>query len=169
MDLLHEKIRKEVLVKIVEGQVVINNFNDIKAVVVEANKKYNIITIDGVMVDVAARLFANDQNVCNAEFYDICKHSKKVAAYTAAIKLPEVARLDKYTELFSTNVTVRYCKSDPFKKAIDDCIILCNKQEEAKAKAVLKMMNRAFSQFLIADKAGWEPIIAKVRTTLEAY
>ena len=36
-------------------------------------------------------------------------------------------------------------------------------------KTDLQKMNRKFSKNLLDDKAAWEPVIAKIRTTLETY
>ncbi len=37
------------------------------------------------------------------------------------------------------------------------------------AKADFQKLNRKFSKNLLTDKAKWEPVIAKIRTTLETY
>ena len=71
--------------------------------------------------------------------------------------------------MFSNNIDEKYCDSKGFVKAVEDYIKICTKQDENKAKQGLKTLNRVTSIFLVSNKAGWEPIVAKIRTALESY
>lgn len=169
----YSKITAEVSLKIIKQEVTVNTFNDLKKLVEEHVKKYGYegqILINRIIVTIAYERFQDYQEICNSEFYETCKMVKSTICYAAIRKInDENKKFALYNDMFSNNIDGKFCSSISFVKAIDDYIKICVKQDENKAKQSLKILNRIVSPFLISNKEGWEPIVAKVRTALESY
>ena len=64
---------------------------------------------------------------------------------------------------------MKICFPDIGAPAIDRIIDVGPTLSGVDVKGDLQKLNRKFSRFLLKDKAKWEPVIAKIRTTLETY
>ena len=53
--------------------------------------------------------------------------------------------------------------------AFFDAAVLADGTDGISVKTDLQKMNRKFSKNLLDDKAAWEPVVAKIRTTMETY
>ena len=74
-----------------------------------------------------------------------------------------------YAWLIDHILRVKNCPPVIVSKTIDRMLDIAQTLTDVDVKGDLQKMNRKFSRFLLQDKAKWEPVIAKIRTTLETY
>jgi hypothetical protein len=74
-----------------------------------------------------------------------------------------------YAWLVDHVLRMKICFPDIVSPAIDRIIDVGPTLSGVDVKGDLQKLNRKFSRFLLKDKAKWEPVIAKIRTTLETY
>ena len=165
-----QKIKADVCLQIIEKKIEINSFEDLKKICNENIVKYQGLKAEYVYAVVAVELYKHEPSICGKEFFDICKRNcYEGVAYPVIITMKNDAdKFDKCVE-FLPMAKVDRAKQSVFLRLIDSFIKLCPSIEESKAKAALKLLNRQYSPYLISDKTAWEPVIAKIRTTLEAY
>ena len=165
-----QRIKADVCLQIIEKKIEINSFEDLKKICDENIAKYQGVKAEYAYVTVAVELYKHEPSVCGKEFFDICKRNcYEGTAYPTIIMMKNDAdKFDKCVE-FLPMAKVGRAKQRAFLKLIDSFIKLCPSMEESKAKAALKLLNRQYSPYLISDKTAWEPVIAKIRTALEAY
>ena len=84
------------------------------------------------------------------------------------VQLSDVTRYSSirdYLLKYRYNVATTNCALD----MLIDLAASVDGTDSISVKTDLQKMNRKFSKNLLDDKAAWEPVIAKIRTTLETY
>jgi len=74
-----------------------------------------------------------------------------------------------YTWLIDRLLKTKRQNPENVARMIDKIIDLAPGLTGIDVKADLQKLNRKYSKNLLKNKAKWEPIIAKIRTTLETY
>ena len=102
-------------------------------------------------------------NFCQSKpsFYDI---------YFVIYKRKQIGLSDAQAYTYMVDHTLRHNNGPQIISAIVDAIIdIAPNLTGVDVKADLQKLNRKFSKNLLTNKAKWEPIIAKIRTTIETY
>ena len=98
----------------------------------------------------------------NQSYYDV---------YYVCLESNAIGMTDAQAYVWLMDWLLRSQRNSPeiISRSIDKIIDIAPGLTGIDVKADLQKLNRKFSKDLLKNKAKWEPIIAKIRTTLETY
>lgn len=148
------------------------SYKELKAKLLEIGKNYGAseTAIASKVYQQVAFNFQNFKYEAWTEIKSSNDHFWKMyyATYWTTDKITDAERFDALSEALPKmpkSVNTVY-----FSAGVDKLLSICpTMEDEAKVKSTLKRLNRNFTPRLLDNKSKWEPIVAKIRTTLETY
>lgn len=106
------------------------------------------------------------------EAYAVALADQNVFLYYISRHHQAILGLDRQT-VFDNCMTILYSgkisAAVNVKQVVELLLQYAPDCDEAKTKVSLKKLNRKYSLKLISDKASWEPVVAMIRTAIDAY
>lgn len=165
------KLRDSILLQLAETPP--NTYAELCAIVDKAVDASEITTKDYYKIQYKKQ-FPFCRNEFIAEAWEFCKKNPSdydfyyVAYQTKQLNFTDLqvyAYMRDYLFKNSPNATLARQAID----ALLNAAVMVDGTDGINVKSDLQRLNRKFSKNLLDNKAAWEPVIAKLRTTLETY
>lgn len=165
------KLRDSILLQLAETPP--NTYAELCAIVDKTIDASDVKTKDYYKIQYKKQ-FPFCRNEFIAEAWEFCKKNPSdYDFYYVAYRTKQLNSTDLQVYAYMRNYLFKNSRNATLaRQAIDvllNAAVMVDGTDGINVKSDLQRLNRKFSKNLLDNKAAWEPVIAKLRTTLETY